>query len=68
MSRVTRTHHKYDDELAEAGKRRISCCEYVVAATGLVPVLRELVIVDNPNDFDRTPWWKTQKPRRRRKS
>ena len=68
MSRVTRTQHKYDDELAGAGKRRSSRCEYVITGTGLAPVVRELVIDNDVKDLDPIPWWKRQKPRRRRKS
>lgn len=68
MSRVTRTQQCYDEELAVAGKRRVSRCDYVVTSTGLAPIVREIIVDDDPNNFDLTPWWKRQKPRRRRKS
>ena len=68
MSRVARNQQYYDAELAASGRRRAGYSEYVMTATGLAPIVREIVIVDSEKDFDRTPWWKRQKPRRRRKS
>ena len=68
MSRVARNQQYYDEELAAAGKRRSSRCDYVVTSTGLAPIVREIIVDDDPNNFDRTPWWKRAKPRRRKKS
>ena len=66
MSRVTRTEQRYDDELAAVNKCRVIRCESLDTGVGFVS--REVIVDNQPELFDRTPWWKRAKPRRRKKS
>lgn len=66
MSRIVRKQAKFDQELDELSQSRIYRCDFVDSPTGLVPIYRELVIANQLNHSNRTPWWKRQNPKARR--
>lgn len=66
MKTVTRVKQLFDQELAAENKRRTYRTEYVVTATGIVPVYREKIIANSDQDWNRIPWWKRTAARNRR--
>jgi len=68
MSRITRRELRYDDDLAALGQTRLYTTEWAMTDHGIRPVYREHVAKSDAANFDKTPWWKRSKPRRRKKS
>lgn len=68
MSRITRRELRYDDDLAAMGQMRSYITEWVMTNHGIRPLYREQATKADPASYDKTPWWKRSKPRRRKKS
>ena len=65
MKRVNINQAVFDNELTESGKIRVLIAD---AESGVTPIYREQIIDMVPDMFERTPWWKRSRPRRRKKS
>lgn len=65
MSKIVLKRQSIDLELQAQGLRRVTRAEFTVVGDRLIPIYREILIDESRYTFDKTPWWKRSKRRKK---